>query len=213
VIPSHRTAVFIAALALLGCTPEDVVVGTLAADAAPDDAPMQDEPPPGNGSCTTNDDCGETWFCEKSRCGDAVGSCVARPIECDGMDDWHCGCDGVTYWNDCLRKQYGIASSTPDQCSVGAAMCSPQGPSCPVAGASCERLIPPEGVCDPNVPGVCWVVPSLPTMCSGPSGGPPILWAPCDGSGGPPMCADTCAAIRSGMPYQHPSDPDECQGQ
>ncbi len=207
--PIRWAAIVATASALSGCAPEDIVVGTLIPDAATDDAPTQDEPPPGNGGCATNDDCGETSFCAKSSCGAPTGSCQLRPVECDGMDMNFCGCDGVTYWNDCLRQQSGVPFSTMGECRVGAAMCTPAGPSsCPVVGASCERLLTPGGSCGEDVQGACWVVPFPPTPCSGPGGGPPSLWAPCDG---PPMCTDTCSAIRSGMPY-HPVDPAHCPG-
>jgi hypothetical protein len=200
---------FVAAIAPSACAPQDVVVATVASDAATDDAAMQDEPPPGDGTCATNADCGETSFCAKSACKDATGSCQLRPVECNGDDQRYCGCDGVTYWNECLRQQYGVAASTMGECRVGAAMCQPEGPSsCPVIGASCERLLTQGEMCGGNVPGVCWVVPLVPTTCTGPGGGPPSLWMAC---AGPPMCVDTCTAIQSGEPY-HPTSPTACPG-
>jgi hypothetical protein len=206
---ARAVATLVAAWALTGCATEDVVVATFAPDGGASDG-AGDEPPPGNGACASNADCGGTSFCAKSSCGDATGSCQLRPVECDGVDMRSCGCDGVTYWNDCLRQQFGVAASTEGECRIGAALCSPEGPSsCPVPGAWCERLLGQGETCGSDVPpGPCWVVPIDPTTCTGPGGNPPTLWSAC-GSG--PTCVNACAAVQSGVPY-HQENPADCTG-
>jgi hypothetical protein len=196
-------------VAVAACAPQDVVVATLSSDASTDDSALQDEPPAGDGTCMTNADCPDTSFCAKTTCRDATGSCQRRLVECGGLDMRACGCDGVTYWNDCLRQQYGVASSIPGECQVHAAMCDATGPSsCPVANASCEHLITPGVTCGDTTMGACWVVPLDPSTCTGPDGGPPTLWMPCEGA---PICVDTCSAVQSGQQY-HPTGPDDCPG-
>lgn len=179
-------------LALLvgGCTVQEIVVATIDVDAGPPDgAPL------GEGRCRTNDQCRPTELCAKTDCAQAIGTCQQRPVLCDAVGPPACGCDGVTYWNDCIRQRSGASASTMGECRVNVAKCNdPSASSCPVAGASCARLLFPGTRCSPDVEGACWVLPSV---C--PPGGPPDRWTPC---GAPPMCDETCYAIRSGIPHQ-----------
>jgi hypothetical protein len=169
-------------LALTSCATDDVRVATLQ-------------------SCTTNEECLPTDFCAKASCGDTEGSCELRPVLCGSTNDSSCGCDGVTYWSDCLRMQRGIAASTPGQCFDNAKTCaSVDAAECQSAasGASCGRLVaggPGGPACPADTPGVCWV---LPPDCGGLGPGDE-RWQACDGSN---VCNDMCAAIRSGIPHR-----------
>ncbi|HKQ70545.1 MAG TPA: hypothetical protein VJT73_14455 [Polyangiaceae bacterium] len=149
----------------------------------------------GGPSCKNNGECPPNAFCAKPSCGLPFGRCQLRPAICDSNAQPTCGCDGVTYWNDCLRRRSGVAASVPDECTTGAAPCSdPNGSDCPVAGAACARLLPLGGTCSQNVVGACWM---LPTVC--PDRPPPEFWISCrDGR----LCEDTCRAIRSCEAHQ-----------
>jgi hypothetical protein len=107
-----------------------------------------------------------------------------------------CGCDNITYFNDCLRQAYGVAASTPNPCPQEGACGGPSGAMCP-AGTYCAQLAPPHGPCGHDIPGTCWV---LPPHC--PTATPANYWDSCDDmGGGGGVCLDTCSAIQAGGPY------------
>jgi hypothetical protein len=149
--------------------------------------------------CTSKADCQPGWVCDKKGCdASAVGSCVPWPPFCDPMPKPVCGCDGVTYWNDCLRlnadNPTGVAG--PDRCGNTACTCE-TGADCNVPYASCSHLLPPGAMCGHGM-GACWV---LPPKCD-PSADPK-RWRECkpppDGSA--PACLDTCSAIATEHSY------------
>jgi len=165
-----------------GCGPKDIVV---ARDQLSDGAAGR--------PCAGAADCNPEELCELTSCSSTLGQCVLRPAVCDDTQQIACGCDGVTYWNDCLRRRDGVSSSSSGQCVAAFASCSGAGAAgCPVADAVCGHLLPGSGPCPPNVPGVCWVVPDA---CPVDAGAP--FWLGCE----PPMpCLDLCTALRSEMP-------------
>lgn len=171
---------------LLGCGTEDVVVATLPVEAGVR----------GDAVCTSNDDCAPASFCARQSCDDVEGACQLRPLLCDQPGPPTCGCDGVSYWTDCLRMQYGTTASTAGSCSSGAAACMDDNAlDCPILGAACAKLFPPGTPCEADALGACWV---LPVAC--PEFTTPDLWSSCSG---PMECRDTCGAIRAGRSYQH----------
>ena len=188
-----------AALLLCSCGTDDVVVATLPVHAGTPEA--------GNGGdCTSNDDCPPIAFCSRERCGDARGVCLVRPATCDPLAPPSCGCDGVSYWTDCLRQQYGVTASTPGSCMRDAAACADEnGLDCPVVGAACAKLLF-NTPCQDDVLGACWI---LPFECPMAMAGPPELWSSC---GDRMECRDTCGAIRAGRPFRadlmHQCSPD-----
>jgi hypothetical protein len=131
-------------------------------------------------------------------------------LTCDNNGSPVCGCDGVTYWNDCLRAQTGIVSSTPGQCPLDTSAGCDAGPSCPITGASCVRLLvggpppnaPPGGMCHDD-PGFCWL---LPASC--PNDPNDRTWALC---GSNHVCETTCDAMRSQAPHFLVHGPPGCQ--
>jgi hypothetical protein len=176
------------------CAVEDVIVA-------------RDEVPEGGAGsgCSSMAECGPREYCEKTSCTDTQGQCQPRPATCDSQPyDPVCGCDGVNYWNDCVRQQAGTAGSGRGQCMAQTKPCGGiQGSTCPTAGASCARLIDPGARdCPPQDQGECWLVPECP-VDAGP-GPTPMLWESC--GAGPPMCTDLCNAIRSERPFR-PSMP------
>jgi hypothetical protein len=147
--------------------------------------------------CHSNTDCPPNWLCLKQSCPDMEGVCEARPVCFDTTPAPVCGCNHVTYWNDCLRRQYGVSASTPGECGAGTHPCF-MNSDCS-DGATCSHLLPPNTACGgPPAPGTCWVTPG---DCS--ATGDPRTWAPCPPPGGGPggPCTSTCQAVQSGHPY------------
>ncbi len=175
----------------VGCSSTDIVVATLPAHHVGGDSDHR---------CVNDDDCHE-GFCVRDTCDQPTGHCEARPVSCDTTQLLTCGCDGVTYWNDCLRKQAGVTASALGYCGPGAATCGGGSGPCPVAGASCARVFPSTDRCphDPDPPGVCVM---LPPSCPAPAPGGELL-AKCGGVG-PTSCDDECGAIRSEAPHLRP---------
>jgi hypothetical protein len=135
-----------------------------------------------------------------------MGMCSLRPITCDDRAEAACGCDHITYWNDCLRRQSGIEAATPGDCSVGLPCRDAPETECGSAEAYCARLfvLPPLEMCDPMLAGSCWV---LPPTC--PMNQPPERWVSCSpmmgpgpgpGPGPTGPCLRSCEAIRAGKP-------------
>jgi hypothetical protein len=148
--------------------------------------------------CHSNADCPMNWLCLKQGCQDMMGVCESRPVCFDSTPAPVCGCNHVTYWNDCLRQQDGVSASTLGECGAGTHPCNMNG-DCP-PGKTCSHLLPPMTACGgPPTPGTCWATPS---DCS--ATGDPRSWAPCappGGSGGAGPCISTCQAVQSGHPY------------
>jgi hypothetical protein len=153
--------------------------------------------------CVDESGCKATTFCSRRECRDVAGTCELRPVVCEEEASPVCGCDGITYWNDCLRRAAGITAMHPGVCSDTAITCG-RGPKgapgtpdssdgCP-ADTFCARLLPSGGLpdsCPPDVVGTCW---ALPAVCPDHAG--PDRWIACGPSRGP--CATTCDAIRTG---------------
>jgi hypothetical protein len=175
-------------LALAACDPVDIVVGGI--PPKPDGG----RPPPRR-PCAQNGDCPPDAFCEKDDCAVLVGQCRPRPIFCESAPAVVCGCNGVNYWNDCLRRAQGLPASTAGECSAAATCGGPSGATCPDPLASCARLLPAAASCTANPEGTCWVVPpTCPSLAVG-------AWSPCAGG----ACVETCAAIRSQAPHSRVS--------
>jgi hypothetical protein len=199
---------------LVCCAPTDVVVGDATGLKDGGDAGDVDAAEPTGDPCMSNDDCSPSSYCARRDCGEMHGHCRVRPVVCDDALAPVCGCDGVTYWNECLREftgatasasggdcgQLGLPSAmcdsfqTPPQQDGGAAQ--PPKNTCPIADAYCARLSFDKGTCSGGpmhpVDGHCWV---LPPKCPADDG---RKWLAC--MFGPP-CVSTCDAIRSQEAY------------
>jgi hypothetical protein len=176
-----------------GCAPQDVVVADRIGPGGGGGAG-------GTAGCAINEDCGPAGLCARASCADPVGRCEARPLSCASDQAPSCGCDGVSYWNDCLRRQSGVTASVPGQCAQGAMACGGPGKiPCELEGTTCAQLQFAKGPCDEGAPGTCWV---LPAACPPDPGN--SAWEPC-GPPPPRPCVTVCEAIQAGVPHRlHP---------
>jgi hypothetical protein len=167
------------------CTEETLIVAVVPVE---DDAGHPITPPP---RCQRNADCPREAFCKKQSCDAPAGTCELFPSVCEDTERAVCGCNRVTYFNDCLRRADGVAASTEGPCPYeGSLECGGEANvPCP-DGAYCGRLFGFGSVtCSPlnDGRGRCWV---LPLHCPPPTTSD--RWMRC----GPGSCVDTCTAIR-----------------
>ena len=190
------------------CSDESIVLATLP-------PPSRTAPPSEGKRCVDDATCAVSEFCAHKTCGDLGGACESRPVVCEEDGDPVCGCDGITYWNDCLRRAAGITTMADGECSFNGRLCGamlpmkgpggpPGPPACP-EDTFCARLLPSSGGggspmppldCPTDAPGMCWALPAVcPTVGTGPD-----RWLEC----GPndKGCKTTCDAIRSGQPHR-----------
>lgn len=187
---THAVAAALALLGVAACSPQEVVLA---------DLPERPDAGGSSGPCVADADCPASSFCARAACGDVGGRCEAAPVLCDGARAPSCGCDGVTYWNDCLRRQGRVTSATPGECTMPAGCGGKDHRVCPVEGAACARVYPRDRCSPGDDRGTCWV---LPPTCTGDLG--PLLQPcfPAPGTPpGPPPCVDACTAIRSQKPH------------
>ncbi len=174
-------------LLVLACGRHDIVVVEL----PPNDGGMTMGPQGKN--CITASDCPHPGdFCEFTSCAATSGKCRMREALCKPDFDPVCGCNGVTYWNDCLRRGAGQPSATLGQC--GSPATCDTGVLCPDPDASCARLLLTGSSCAATPVGTCWVVPK---NCPPPTQNSDDAWETC--GGGPLVCSGLCAAVRSGQ--------------
>lgn len=147
--------------------------------------------------CSTNADCRPGSFCERE-CDEPAGACIPFPVSCAKEEERPvCGCNGVTYFNDCLRKADGVPRAQAEECSGPPYDCASANEPCP-DGAVCARLFGfglEKGACS-TTEGRCW---RLPALCPTDERGD--RWDECEGSEKSLRCVDTCMAIRSGKAF------------
>ena len=204
----------------IGCPAVDVLVGkeeggaqdvgaqeTGAQDAGAQDAAVERATTPeaapdeegGPQTCSTTADCETPAYCAKSKCDarEGIRTLPSQLGDCPNTEQEVCGCDGVLYWNDCLRQRDGVSFAANGECTTQYRQCGgPSDAGCPVPDAVCARVDSAggPGYCQEFGRGLCWVLPDIcPVDTSG------TLWASCLPS--EPSCTDLCNAARSQQPY------------
>jgi cysteine-rich repeat protein len=63
-------------------------------------------------------DLGYPWYtCDDTLARTRIGECVELGVDCDGVEQAPvCGCDGITYPNDCVREQARVRAATGGVC-------------------------------------------------------------------------------------------------
>jgi hypothetical protein len=77
----------------------------------------------GSTLCGPDMACADGFFCDDSACGaaDAAGTCQPRPEVCPEFYSPVCGCDGVTYSNECHANGAGTSAAFEGECDPGSA--------------------------------------------------------------------------------------------
>jgi len=170
------------------CSDETVVLATIPGTSGDGGTRSSDT------RCVSTTDCPEGTFCDKFDCDDVSGVCEPYPTFCGDDEHTVCGCDGVNYYNDCLRRAAGVPHGRLSECSTEAISCG--GPSnTPCPGTSICAKLGGYKPCSGSATGTCWV---LPLTCPPPTG--PDRFDECDPDGA--HCVDACAAVRSGKSYK-----------
>jgi hypothetical protein len=68
-------------------------------------------------SCASSLECLGTYYCLKENCDDPTGSCAIKPEICSDIWDPICGCDHMTYGNDCEAAAAGQNIDYEGECA------------------------------------------------------------------------------------------------
>lgn len=148
-------------------------------------------------SCTSNDDCERSEYCDfafdSCGAGGSEGSCVARPVDCAPDERPICGCDDQLYPSACDAASSGIDLSFLGECDLpnGAFAC---GPSFCVLGTEYCAItsgLQPTAECIP-LPPAC-----LPPQCS--------CMTECCGCEGPSCCTEFCTSDGDALTFTCPA--------
>jgi hypothetical protein len=142
--------------------------------------------------CKTMSDCLLGEYCDIGTCDADGGTCQVPPTSCDSDNsfDQVCGCDGVLFWNDCVRRSHSVAAVSHDCMSPSPPRdCADQ--PCP-PGSICGKF---NFNCSPanTALSTCWV---LPATCPSDNMG---RYSSCDGTR---PCMNLCTAIGTGEQYK-----------
>ncbi|UCE61006.1 MAG: hypothetical protein JSU63_04490 [Phycisphaerales bacterium] len=119
---------------------------------------------------------------------DHIGICTPIPQDCPAVWEPVCGCDGVTYGNECEADAASMSIAHRGECGQ---ICGPDGALCP-EGQFCKY---PQGVCGHyslNLHGMCTPIPD----------GCPDVWDPVCGCNGVTY-GNECEADAAGVSLAH----------
>jgi len=135
--------------------------------------------------------CEADQFCKRPEGActeDAEGVCTAIPGLCPATFIPVCGCDGVTYSNECYAASAGASVAAAGACAQGAACGGSGGGTC----AEGEFCRPAVGECAKGAEGICTPIPGL---C-------PLTNLPVCGCNGVTY-ANPCSAFSAGVGIDH----------
>lgn len=104
-----------------------------------------------SGNCRTDNDCESNGFCDHFPPDSVAGTCTEIPATCPSASSPVCGSDGVTYQNDCLRKQNLVFKNYDGGCVSG------------ISNVSCDVKDYERGTCD--FIGDCFEFPGIGRRC------------------------------------------------
>jgi hypothetical protein len=109
--------------------------------------------------CAENAECSDDEFCSKPSKGDdsceGMGECEPTPTVCSKVNEPVCGCDDITYGNQCKANASGVSVSHPGACEpVGGALCGGMDEVACEKGEICA-LEPADKMCDDYPEGIC----------------------------------------------------------
>lgn len=221
--------VFTSSLLLAGCPPEEVELVHFGSDADAeinDAGDVTAEPVPsmdaGHGtsesdarvrppffdfdagaprSCSSNAECASREYCYMTSCTQKRGTCAPRPSNCGAnFDQGICGCDGLHYFNDCLRLKSGVNA---DPTCAREQPCSSTSP-CFDPRAVCSNIYRDRSLCRQGpAERECWIVPAL--CAPNTLGGDQYVSCDAPSSGGPEACVSYCEALQSEAPHAQAS--------
>ena len=89
--------------------------------------------------------CPQGQFCSRTSCASNDGVCDPIGADACASSGFECGCDDVSYYNECLRQAARVSLRSMGSCTFPNARQCITGADCPVDGASCAAIstVPP----------------------------------------------------------------------